>query len=110
LKPNQYRDDKGVIRTVQKPPPKPPLSTEMHPLADVVEWVITHDAKDDFTHEQVFYRGIKDDRPAEFHKMRESFKKPAAASATVPENVDEASESVERRIEEVLGLAKKRED
>lgn len=50
------------------------LSTDTHPLAEVVNWVITHPALHDFTHEQKFYRKIKDERPAEFHKLRESLK------------------------------------
>lgn len=91
LKPNQYRDEKGVIRTVPKVPSKPPLSAETHPLEEVIEWVILHPPADDFTHEQKFYRQIKDDRPAEFHKMRESFKKPApSAAGSEPDSPAEA--------------------
>ena len=84
LKPFQYRDEKGVIRTLPKPsakPPPPELSSETHPLAEVIEWVIAHPPEDDRTHEQKFYRSIKDESPAAFAKMRASFKESAPAES-----------------------------
>jgi len=96
-KANQYRDEKGRIR-VPKVPPKV-LTNETHPLADVIEWVILHPPGDDFTHEQKFYRQIKDKNPAEFHKMRESFKKPAPVPAGESEP-DPAAEAPFPELEE----------
>jgi len=83
-------------------PKKPPkvLTSEKQPLAEVLEWVITHGPDDDTTHQQVFYRTIKDERPTEFARMLEQAQ---AAAPKVTESTQAVPEAPFPELEEAWG-------
>lgn len=65
LKPGQYRDAKGVIRTRGKE--KKVLSTRTDGELAAMRWVETHGPEDDETWEQKSKRSFRESNPATFY-------------------------------------------
>lgn len=79
---------------------KSPLTSDTAPLREVLEWVLTHEERDDTTHQQRYYRQIKDNRPVEFHRMFEEAQKVAASGPVEDEGSDKVLDLVEEMLAE----------